>query len=104
MYFPILGPGPGFPVLDHSIYLPTLALDLCLTVLVRNLHLPALAYNIITSPRPEFCIYRPCLLNLCLYLWPWPAICITCLGSEFAFTLLLVVVAVVKDFKAKWAL
>ena len=61
MYFPILGPGPGFPVLDHSIYLSALALDLCLTVLVRNLHLPALVYNVITSPRLEFCINRPCL-------------------------------------------
>ena len=61
MYFPVLGPGPGFSVLDHNIYLSALALDLCLTVLVRNLHLPALVYNVITSPRLEFCINRPCL-------------------------------------------
>ena len=42
-----------------------------------------------------FCIYRPCLLNLCLYLRSWPTICIIGPGPEFTFTLLLVVVAVV---------
>ena len=42
-----------------------------------NLYLPALAPNFITSPGPEFCIYRPCLLNLYLYLRPLSTICIT---------------------------
>ena len=83
--------GPNFP----NLYLPVLAPDLCLPALVPNLYLLALVYSIITSPQSKFCIYRPCLLNLCLYLRPWPTICITNLGSEFAFTLLLVVVAVV---------
>ena len=54
-----------------------------------------LVYNFITSLGPGFFIYRSCLLNLCLYLRPWPTICITDRGPEFAFTLLLVVIAVV---------
>ena len=65
--------------------------------LAPNLHLPALVYNIITSPAREYCIYRRCLHNLCLYLQPWPTICITGLGPKFAFTLLLVVVVVVAE-------
>ena len=64
-----------------------------LRALAPNLYLPALVYNIITSPGSECCIYRPCLHNLSLYLRPWPTICITGLGPKFAFTLLLVVVA-----------
>ena len=40
-------------------------------------------------------MYQPCLLNLYLYLQPWPMTCITGGGPEFAFTLLLVVAAVV---------
>ena len=54
---------------------------------------PSLQYYYLSGR--EFCIYRPCPLNLCLYLRPWPTICITGLGPEFAFTLLLVVAAVV---------
>ena len=38
----------------------------------------------------EFCIYRPCLLNLCMYLHT-QITRVTDLGPEFAFTLLLVV-------------
>ena len=60
-----------------------------------NLYLPALVYNFIISAGPESCIYRPCLLNLRLYLRPWSTICIIGLGPEFAFTLLLVVMVVV---------
>ena len=37
------------------------------------------------------CIYQPCLLNLYLYLRPWPTIFITDPRSEFPFTLLLLV-------------
>ena len=40
-------------------------------------------------------IYQPCLLNLYLYLRPWPTICITGPWPGFALTLLLVKVAVV---------
>ena len=68
---------------------------MCLLALAPNLYLPALVYNFITSPGPEFYIYQPYLLRLHLHLRPWPAICITNLGFEFAFTLFLVVVAVV---------
>ena len=83
------------PALAPDLYLPALASDLFLPALTPNLYLPALVYSVITSPGPEFCIYRPCLLNLRLYLRPWPTICITDLGPEFAFNLLLVAVAVV---------
>ena len=83
------------PAHDLNLYLPALALTLYLLVLAPNLCFPALAYNFIISPGPEFCIYRPCLLNLYLYLRPLPTICITGPGSEFAFTLLLIVEAVV---------
>ena len=95
--FIFTGPGPNLylPVLALNLYLPALFLNLCLPALAPNLYLPALAYNFIISPGPEFCIYRPCLLNLYLYLRPLPAICITGPRSEFAFTLLLVVEAVV---------
>ena len=83
------------PALAPDLYLPALASDLFLPALASNLYLPALVYGIIISPGPEFCIYRPCPLNLPLYLRPWPTICITDLGPEFAFNLLLVAVAVV---------
>ena len=56
------GPGPRFARLP---------------VLAPYLYLQTLVYNIITSPGPEFSIYRPCLFNLCLYLRSWPTICIT---------------------------
>ena len=56
LYLPALAPNLYLLVLAHIIYLQALAPNLCLT-LVRNLHLPALVYNIITSPGPEFCIY-----------------------------------------------
>ena len=92
---PALAPNLYLPALASNLYLPDLAPVLCLPVLAPNLYLLALVYNNITSPGPEFCIYRPCLLNLCLYLRPWPTICITGLGPEFAFTLLLVVAVVV---------
>ena len=90
-----LAPNLYLPALASNLYLPDLAPVLCLPVLAPNLYLLALVYNNITSPGPEFCICRPCLLNLCLYLRPWPTICITGLGPEFAFTLLLVVAVVV---------
>ena len=92
---PALAPNLYLPALASNLYLPDLAPVLCLPVLAPNLYLLALVYNNITSPGPEFCIYRPCLLNLCLYLRPWPTICITGLGPEFAFTLFLVVAVVV---------
>ena len=69
--------------------------NLYLPVLAPNLYLPALVYNFNTSPGTEFCIYRPCFLNVCLYLRHWPTICVTILAPEFAFTLLLAEVAVV---------
>ena len=67
---------------------------------------------VFTSPGPQFvftgpglqfyyqsgawvCTYQPCLLNLYLYLQPWPTICITSSGPEFAFILLLVAVVVI---------
>ena len=90
-----LAPNLYLPALASNLYLPDLAPVLCLPVLAPNLYLLALVYNNITSPGPEFCICRPCLLNLCLYLRPWPTICINGLGPEFAFTLLLVVAVVV---------
>ena len=74
---------------------PTLVPRLYLLALASNLYLPALVYNFITSLVPEFLIYQPCFLNLCLCLRPLTTICITGLGPEFAFALLLVVVAVV---------
>ena len=95
--FVFTGPGPQFvftgPGLQFAF--PSLTSDLYLLALAPNLYLPDLVYIIITSPGPKFCIYRPCLLNFCLYLRTWPRICITSVGPEFAFTLLLVVVAVV---------
>ena len=81
MYFPALGP---LLVLRPPVLVP----NLYFLFLAPNLHLPALVYNSITSPGPEFCIYRPFFLNLGLYLPPWPTICITGLVPEFAFTLL----------------
>ena len=92
MYLPVLAPNFYLLALVPYLYLPALAADLYLLTLPSNLYLPALVYNFIPSSGPEFCIYRPFLLNLCLYLRPWPMICITGLGPEFAFTLLLVVV------------
>ena len=88
------GPQPfAWPLtLAPNLCLLTLALHLYLPTLAPNLYLPALVY-IITIPRSEICIYRPCLLNLCWYLRPWPTISITAPGPEFAFTLLLVIVA-----------
>ena len=99
LYFPGPSPGPRPPALANKLYLLALAANLYLLALAPNLYLPALApnlylpalvYYIATNPGPEFCIYRPCLLNLCVYLLPWSTICITGLGPEFAFTLLLV--------------
>ena len=81
--------------LSPNLYLQTLAPNLYLPALAPSLYLPALAYNFITSPGSEFSIYRPCLLNSYLYLRPLPTICITSQGSEFVFTLLLVVEALV---------
>ena len=80
-----LAPKLHLPVLAPNLYLPALAHDLCL---------PALVCNITNKPGPAFCIYQPCLLNLCLYLRPWPTISITSMWPELAFILLLVVVAV----------
>ena len=92
LYLLALAPNLYLPTLAPNLYLPVLAPDLCLPALAPNLYLPALVYYIATNPGPEFCIYRPCLLNLCVYLLPWSTICITGLGPEFAFTLLLVLV------------
>ena len=92
---PALVPSLHLLTLASNFYLPALTLDFCLPILAPNLYLPALVYNSVTSLVPEFLIYQPCFLNLCLCLRPWTTICITGLGPEFAFTLLLVVVAVV---------
>ena len=101
---PLLDPWPRLPALAPNLYLPALAANLyllalvsnlCLSTLVPSFYLPALAYNFITSLGPDFLIYRHCLLNLYLYLRPWPTICIIGLGPEFAFTLFLIVEAVV---------
>ena len=73
-------------VLAPNLYIPALAPNLCLLALAPYLYLPTLVYNFITSPY---------LLNLCLNLRSWSTICITGLGPEFAFTLLLILVEVV---------
>ena len=73
-------------VLAPNLYIPALAPNLYLPALAPNLCLPTLVYNFITSPY---------LLNLCLNLRSWSTICITGLGPEFAFTLLLILVEVV---------
>ena len=83
LYLPVLDTNLYLPALTTSLQLPALAPNLCLPILAPNLYLPALVYNFIASPRHEFCIYRPYLLNLCLYLRPWPTICITGLGLNF---------------------
>ena len=44
------------------------------------------------QPRAFACICRPCVVNLYLYLRPWPIITITDPGPEFAITVLLAVV------------
>ena len=44
------------------------------------------------QPRAFACICRPCVVNLYLYLRPWPIITITDPGPEFAVTILLAVV------------
>ena len=73
-------------VLAPNLYIPALAPNLCLLALAPYLYLPTLVYNFITSPY---------LLNLCMNLRSWSTICITGLGPEFAFTLLLILVEVV---------
>ena len=73
-------------VLVLNVYLLVLTPNLCFLALAPYLYLPTLVYNFITSPY---------LLNLCLNLRPWSTICITGLGREFAFTLLLILVEVV---------
>ena len=93
LYLPALVPNFYLQALASNLFLLALAPSLCLPALAPNLHLPSLVYNLINSPGPEFWIYRPCPLNLCLYLRPWHRICITGPRPEFAFTLLLVVVA-----------
>ena len=92
---PSQGPWPQPSAVVSNLYLSALASNLYLPTLAPNLYIPALVYNFITSPGPEFLIYRPCFLNLWLYLRPWTTICITSLGPEFEFTLSLVVIAVV---------
>ena len=72
---------PALALAPHM-YLLALAPNFYLPALAPNLYLPALANNFITSQGPDFAIYRPFLLNLYLYLRPWPPICITGLGPE----------------------
>ena len=86
---------PQPSALVPNFYLLALAFNLYLPTLAPNLYISALVCNLTTSQGPEFLIYRPCFLNLYLYLRPWTTICITSLVPEFEFTLLLVVVAVV---------
>ena len=75
LHFPAPGPGSQFVFTGPGS-------QFVLPVLASNLYLHAQVYNFITSPGPWFCIYRPCLLTICITgLWP-----------EFAFTLLLLVV------------
>ena len=85
LYLPALVPSLYLPALALNLYLPALAPNLCLPALSPNLYLPALSYNFITSPWPEFCIYRPCPLNLYLYLRPLPMICVTGRGLNLHF-------------------
>ena len=82
----VLAPNLYIPALAPNLYLPVLAPNLCFLALAPYLYLPTLVYNFITSPY---------LLNLCLNLRPWSTICITGLGREFAFTLLILVEVVV---------
>ena len=82
----VLAPNLYIPALAPNLYLPALAPNLCSLALAPYLYLPTLVYNFITSPY---------LLNLCLNLRPWSTICITGLGREFAFTLLILVEVVV---------
>ena len=71
---PTLASNLYLPVLVPDLYLLDLAPNLRLPILAPNLYLPTLVFNIITGLEPEFCIYRACLLNLCLYLRRWPTI------------------------------
>ena len=86
VYLLVLAPNLYIPALAPNLYLPVLAPNLCFLALAPYLYLPTLVYNFITSPY---------LLNLCLNLRPWSTICITGLGREFAFTLLILVEVVV---------
>ena len=75
VFVPAPGPFLGSrPWVRPPVLTPTLASNLYLPVLVPDLYLLDLVFNIITGLEPEFCIYRACLLNLCLYLRPWPTI------------------------------
>ena len=100
LYFPAPGPclgpqflftspGPQFVFTGpgSNLYLPTPGPSWSLPSLANN-------FNFYYQSGAWLCIYRPCLLNLYLYLRPWPTICIIGLGSEFAFTLLLQAVVV----------
>ena len=71
---PTLASNLYLPVLVPDLYLLDLAPNLRLPILAPKLYLPTLVFNIITGLAPEFCIYRACLLNLCLYLRRWPTI------------------------------
>ena len=88
-----LDPNLHLPAVAPNLHLPALAAKLYLPALTPNLYLPALALNFYYQSRASACISD--LVPPIRIYWPWPTICIASLGSELAFTFLLVVVAVV---------